>query len=75
MALIGHDIAEPADIDDALTVRGDLRVRGEAEIEDILNGQSFGGAPGTRAFGGASISKRPTNEKTILSRRTVQPPD
>jgi hypothetical protein len=35
MALIGHDVAELANIDDAFTVGRNLRIAGQLEVEDI----------------------------------------
>ena len=43
-ALVGHDIVELPHVDDALSVRRDLRIRSELELEDILNHERFDGA-------------------------------
>ena len=39
IALVGHGIGETADVDDFLSVRGDLRVEGLLDLEFIHGGE------------------------------------
>src|SRR5215471_18623776 len=41
MPLVGHDVVELPHIDDALPVGRDLRIGGQLEVKDIVDGQRF----------------------------------
>ena len=73
MTLVGHDVAELADVEDSPAIGRDLRIRGQLKIKDVLNRQSLSGAS-ARTFAEASKVEQAISQMALIAARMTQAP-